>query len=284
MDQEIGQLVAPELKIAEASNVLIPEALKEVVELLLDHPETDRLLTAIRHYALAMRNWRPGYELAALSSLFAGMEALTTLIVAEELSKRGNVSRADLAREWAVEVRDLGSEARRRILFQGDTQTHDDAAKARHGYVHGFLTFETAGALATASGDKTASYLRIGILRLLGIRDDTAEALASKCGTPPISGTFAGVTGTLNEPTTIEGAASMNFRLLTEDDRRPKSVQVDEANGTYTMEMASNMTVRAAGMKVSGSLYTRGTNMANVPAVTATRRGETGEWTSVTQS
>jgi hypothetical protein len=278
--QEFAQFVVPELQIADATNMLNVAALKEVIELLGPHPKLDRLLTAIRHYALAMRNWRPGYEMSALSSLFAGMEALKSLAVAAELAANG-ISRADLAKKWSVELKDLDSEARKRILFQGDVQTHDDAANARHGYVHGFLTFEAVDALAIQARGKTAPYLRSAILRLLGVSAQTLNDLA-KCSTPPTPGTFNGVTGTKSIPVSLEEAAALDFRLLVEVERRPKGVLMDPTTGIYSIDMVSNMNARGGDMAVSGSLYTTGTNMSSAPTVTAVKRGgDSGEWVLV---
>jgi hypothetical protein len=278
--QEFAQFIGPELPIAEATNILNVAALKEVIELLSAHPKIDRLLTAIRHYALAMRNWRPGYEMSALSSLFAGMEALKSLAVAGELATN-EISRADLAKKWNVELKDVDSEARKRILFQDDEQTHGDAAKARHGYVHGFLTFETVDALAVQARGKTASYLRSAILKFLGVSSQTLNDLL-KCSTPPTPGTFNGVTGTKNIPISIEDAAALGFRLLVEVDRRPKDVRIDPTTGFYSIDMSSNMVLRGGDMAISGSLYTTGTSMSKAPTVTAVKRGgDSGGWVPV---
>ena len=278
--QEFAQFVVPELQIAEATNLLNAGALKETIELLGPHPKMDRLLTAIRHYALAMQNWRPGYEMSALSSLFAGMEALKSLAVADELAANG-ISRTDLAKKWSVKLKDVDSEARKRLLFQGDVQTHDDASKARHGYVHGFLTFETVDALAVLARDKTASYLRNAIFKLLGVSATTLNDLA-KFSTPPTSGTFNGVTGTKKIPASVEEAAMLDFRLLVEVERRPVEVRLDRATGIYSIDMTSNMTLRGGEMSISGSLYKAGTNMSNAPTITAVKRGgDSGEWVPV---
>jgi len=270
--QQFAQFIAPELLIAEATNLLRPDALNEVLTLMMKHPKMERLLTAARHYALAVRHWRPGYEMAAVSSLFAGMETLKPLVVANERVRSGNVTREELAKRWSVEVRNLESEARRRILFRGDDRTHEDAATARHGYVHGFKTFEAVGPLAASCRDRTAAYLRSGIFELLGVSQTTTDDLTQKRLSPPVPGNFGGITGTLENPLTVDDAIELDFRLLVEVDRRPTAVSLDAQSGKYAIEMTSNTKIRIDGVAVSGALYTPGTNITSPPAVTAVER------------
>jgi hypothetical protein len=86
-------------------------------------------------------------------------------------------SRDELARSWSVETRELDSEVRRHILFEGDDQTYSRAKLASDGFEHGFLPFQTIREHALATRDTTARYLRKGILGMLGLTAADLEVL-----------------------------------------------------------------------------------------------------------
>jgi hypothetical protein len=277
--QEFAQFFVPETQIPGAANLVDPAVAAEVVIQIEAHVERDRMLTAIRQYSLAMRNWRPIYETIAISHLFAGMEALTPIAVEAELQAGGGIDRGALAKAWGVKAKDVDGEARKRILFQGDADCHKKASKARHGYVHGFLTFDAVDTLSAQARDNTAAYLRAAIFRYLKLRRETVAKLTNRANAISVGGHIAGITGVLTNSMSLDAAGALDFRLAVEDARFPKAARTD-GNGMYTIDITSNSTLRVSAI-ASGLTYTAGTNMTSPPTVTAIRRGESAAWETI---
>jgi hypothetical protein len=152
------------------------EATGAVIQSLGTHSEQARLYRAITQYHLALSRWKLGDEILTVSHLFMGIEALTEVALRQVLRREGK-SEAELATSWGVDPRApetqgrlhtiLLAEARRRILFQGDTETHRRAKATSDGIEHGFAEYAELRESAVPARDKTALYLRSAILDLL---------------------------------------------------------------------------------------------------------------------
>lgn len=194
------------------------QATLTLITTLAEDSQGERLLRAAEQYRLALSHWMRGHESLALMHLFMGMEVLTTCALRRECASAG-LSEKDLARSWGIDVdgapvksvwrRELESEVRRRIPFQGDTSTLAKAKRASDGLEHGFLDFTTARTLAEETRDKTAAYLREAVFSLAEIDAETKHRmLAAPYDTPLKSwlakymrGKFVGSATHLAEPT-----------------------------------------------------------------------------------
>jgi len=154
------------------------DATAAVIQCLGTHGEQARLYRAISQYHLALAHWKLGDEILAVGHLFMGIEALTEATLREILRLDGK-SESELATSWNVDLPaprgqarlhgSLLAEVRRRILFQGDVETHRHAKASSDGFEHGFAEYAEIRAHAVAAREKTARYLRDAILNLIDI-------------------------------------------------------------------------------------------------------------------
>lgn len=144
-------------------------------------PETKRLSRAIVQYHLALSYLKPGHETLCLNHLFIGIEALTNAAL-RQLCIRVNKTDREIALGWGISVAEsekkwkgiLLAEVRKRILFQGDNQSHMLAKAASDGFEHGYMDLYEVHSTAVDVSDKTAFYLRSAILSLLDM-DESAK-------------------------------------------------------------------------------------------------------------
>jgi hypothetical protein len=136
-----------------------------------NHPDGERLHRAVEHYRLALEHWTPGKETFVLSDMYPAFDALAPVCLARELRTR-EIPEATLAEEWGISSdlapeafqNALMAEARKRLLFEGDSETYQDVRRARTGYQHSFLPFPQVREMAKRSIHAAASYLRTGQL------------------------------------------------------------------------------------------------------------------------
>ncbi len=152
---------------------------KTVLGLLANHAEMDRLHRAMAQYDAALRYWFLGGEIMALGHLYMGMEVMTPVAIRRLLAEGPITTRDDIAAIWGVEAKRLDSEARRRLLFEGDDITYASAKKASDGFEHGFLPFQSIREHAIATKNATARYLRKSILNYLGLEPQELDTLLS---------------------------------------------------------------------------------------------------------
>lgn len=150
-----------------------------ILSLLANHADSDRLHRAMAQYDAALRYWYLGGEVMALGHLYMGMEAMTPVVIRQLLAKGSITNRDELAAAWGVEAKRLDSEARRRLLFEGDDVTYTRAKKASDGFEHGFLPFQSIREHAIATKNTTARYLRKSILTYLGLGSQEVDTLSS---------------------------------------------------------------------------------------------------------
>lgn len=114
------------------------------------------------------------------------METLTDVALRVELGS-SKMSEEALAGAWGIDIErprrdwrtELTGEVRRRLLFDGDTETYLAAKKAADGWEHGFLGFDEVRDLAVRTSPKTARYVRDAFLRLANV-----EGGSSRTSTP----------------------------------------------------------------------------------------------------
>lgn len=143
---------------------------------ILTHEQSVRLRRATAQYALALAHWRFGHETLAVAHLYIASEALTPVARQRECDRLG-IEREDLAESWAVDVRGLDAEVRRRLLFQGDDDTYAAAKQASDGFEHGFLDFDDVRLLSRHVRDTTARYVRTAVVDLAGVAGETRAKL-----------------------------------------------------------------------------------------------------------
>jgi hypothetical protein len=178
--------------VAERTGVPLPtrpvnvQATLALIIALVTHREGERLRRATEQYRLALSHWVRGHESLALMHLFMGMEAITTSAVRRTCTEAG-LDEEGVARSRGIDVdgapvksvwrRELESEVRRRILFQGDMATLAKTKRASDGLEHGFLDFTAVHTLAEETRDRTASYLREAIIDFAGLEDEMRQQL-----------------------------------------------------------------------------------------------------------
>lgn len=162
------------------------DATGAVIQSLGTHREQSRLYRAISQYHLALSHWKLGDEILAVGHLFMGIEALTEVVLRETLRLDGK-SEPELGTLWELDVQALQvegklhatllAEARRRLLFQGDMETHRHAKAASDGFEHGFAEYAQIRESAVGARDKAALYLRNAILNLVEMNPELRTIL-----------------------------------------------------------------------------------------------------------
>ncbi|MDQ3781127.1 MAG: hypothetical protein M3354_11375 [Chloroflexota bacterium] len=142
-----------------------PEATVALLQAVTSHPDSPRLHRAITHYAYALGKWAPGLELLAVAHLFMGVDALTKIVLTDELQNAGLTSNKSLAQSWGIDVRQLDAEVRRRVIFQGDGTLQNEVSDISNAFEHGYAAIPDLLSKATSVRDKTAGYLRSAILK-----------------------------------------------------------------------------------------------------------------------
>ncbi|MFZ5557224.1 MAG: ComEA family DNA-binding protein [Pseudomonadota bacterium] len=153
-----------------------PDLVIAILRALAEHPRADHLHISVVHYSHALQYWRPGHDTLALSHLWKGVEALTPIVLDAYIEKRGG-TRDQLIDEWGIDRKALTSEARRRLIFFGDSDTYKKAHSARIGYEHGFENLSAIFSKSQSVTERVASFLRKAILETLALDHGVRETL-----------------------------------------------------------------------------------------------------------
>lgn len=156
------------------------EATVALLAAFVTHTRGPRLHRAVGQYAHALSHWTPGLELLAVAHLYMGIDALTKVVLANELQSGGHTSNQSLAQQWGIDVRQLDSEIRRRIIFKGDGALHDEVNDISNSFEHGFVATPELLSRATVVRNGAAGYLRSAILRSSGIDSATENLLLAQ--------------------------------------------------------------------------------------------------------
>jgi hypothetical protein len=181
--REFFQRYMPSDEPSLTSRFVDTQATAKLVDAIAQCSERHRLIRSISQYYEALRNWRMGLELLALAHLFMGVEAVKKASWRRLIATRG-ISKEDLAAEWGYSSDGrrglddyLDTEARLRLIFQGDDTCHRAAKRTSDHFEHGF---SSAGKLYKGAEESlvaTAAYLREAILSILDVSDDVRELL-----------------------------------------------------------------------------------------------------------
>lgn len=162
------------------------KATAEIITSLSKNEERGRLTRAISQYFEALRYWRNGYELLALSHLFMGVEAMKTACWRHKIRTEG-ITKDELARDWGYQEdgrlnlkQSLNAASRVKLVFQGDSEAHRLAKETSDNFEHGF---ENAGKLhvpARLCLVATAKYLREAIVNILEISPESKRSILGK--------------------------------------------------------------------------------------------------------
>ena len=158
-----------------------PGVTRQLIQGCVGSPDYERVQRAARQYRAAIGYLRPGGETLVLAHLFMGVEAITNVVLTWALHEKA-CDEEMLARDWGVPWdehgrRNLLAVARRRLVFQGDDDTHRNAKLASDGFEHGFKDLQKVQRLAERVHLKTALYLREAILRSCSLKPATLERL-----------------------------------------------------------------------------------------------------------
>jgi len=129
-EREYFQQFLPEERMLPFRRRTMPtDVVKAILQALGTHSDNERFHRAIVQYYQALQNWGPGQEIMALAHIYMGMEALTPVVLRGEMQKRER-SKEEIASSWNVDVKQLDSEVRCRILFAGDVAMYRVVKKA----------------------------------------------------------------------------------------------------------------------------------------------------------
>lgn len=143
------------------------------------HVSRDTLLRSIGMYNLALAHWRPGWDIFAIAFLYMGIDSLTKITL-DRYCHDHKLTKEDILKSWCIEIKQLNSGIRRRIMFKCDTECYKAAKKAIDAFEHGFLPFDKIREIAAENREKTALYLRATIMGLAGVEESAKNVLLSK--------------------------------------------------------------------------------------------------------
>ena len=177
-DRELVQYFydLPQPVIPPDGRVLTPglaQRLVDVLERWLRHPDSSRIHRAMTQYQEALSNWKPGEDLAVVSHLWMGFEAITKAALRAQCA-RASVTEDELCAAWNIERKKLDSEVRIRLLFHGDSACYKNTKEASDGLEHGYVDFPRLHQLAINVRECAARHLRQSIAELLEL-DEAAQ-------------------------------------------------------------------------------------------------------------
>lgn len=163
-----------------------PDVLSEVITLIAQHPDRDRITRAIASYAEALGHWRGGSELIALSHLFIAAEALKTAAWRTE-ARRQSIDRGALAAQWGFNPNGrmniapfVDQEARLRLVFANDQACLTKARTTSDAYEHGLSNLPALYQPASDCLMQTAAHVRAAIFTVVGVSEATFARLTSE--------------------------------------------------------------------------------------------------------
>lgn len=237
----------------------IPTQLPQfVADAWFQQPEKDRerLFRAIVQYHHAVQNWTPGSEIAALSHIWIGMEAITKLFrdrrqveLELDLTQLKELYATERSAEIGKKVEfanpnALDGEIRRRHFFQGDDAVYKLAKAASNAYEHSFSPLWEVREQAVKAVEPAGTYLRVAIFDLLGLDDKVKALLLSPQFERPYNGWMdTSLHGVLSGPSTavesIEGYPEIE--IYNEHFQLGVDSEEDAAIGQRTRIAASNL-------------------------------------------
>jgi len=144
-----------------------------------------RIERAVVQYETAMRRLHDMEQPMALGHLYIGVEALTKALIRYECEKRGETE-YELGRSLGLDTgvqhfaKELETQVRRQIIFQGDEVAYKSAKALSDGLEHGFASWEDLWSVPDDVLPKSATYLRESILKVLDMPPEVHSRLAAE--------------------------------------------------------------------------------------------------------
>ena len=240
------------LKLAETRSVLsLMSALGSA--------EAASLVGVLSRYGVALGHWHLGGETAAFTYLWFAVEALAKLIVSTEMnSGRSPEEIADehgMPRNGGVSVRKLEAFVRRRVIFQGDAVTHDEAFEISNGLEHASVPLAGIHSRTAVLAPKVFAIIREAVLRFLDPDLSATDGLLEGLVALPLDtiqrrivhGEFINVENELAHPDLL-------YPVLEWRPRVASLVRTEE--GDYNATFTDTMTVRCApGVEFRATSY-----------------------------
>lgn len=178
--------------------------------------EFARLHRAVQQYEMAISHSRPGSELLTLAHLWMSAEALTKILLRQELSTVG--SQEAVLAAWGIELQNLDAEVRRRVVFGGNTALYREAKRASDGFEHGFTNFGTLRVATASLVPDVAVLIRAAIFRAVDLDPEITRVLQAEPFAVPlaVSSIARELRAVLRGPVenlTADGSAYPHFRL-----------------------------------------------------------------------
>lgn len=185
--REFWQAFVPEAPIAVVPGRFVElPATKALLQVFQTSPYRDGLHRAAAQYYAALERWTLGAEIFVVAHLFMAAEALKIVALRHALAET-KLGEDDLATRWDYKPKPenrvkpfLESEARRRIVFQGDAACLSTAKKISDSFEHGFA-YEGANLADDAAlvAENVAAYVRKCLIKLAGVADAEQTILVS---------------------------------------------------------------------------------------------------------
>lgn len=235
-------------------------------------PDADRLRRACTFYRTALGYLKPGQEIFCVVFLWMAVEALTKVAVRRGcqdadctegglLVAWGLVKAADDEEKVKKAKGYLDGEARRRLIFHDDAGCQRTTREASDGFEHGYLDFDSIGALAIEAIRQGAlEHVHRAILELSGLDEGSVSYLTSdKYRKPRANWPYTKVVkGTFIGPTEQLAAADQQYPMLKWVARIKQCVKRDNGiyditpDDTLTIGCGEGVTFRAESFQVWG--------------------------------
>lgn len=289
---------APEYEFPSGfGRAIVPELPASLIRAYAEHPKQDRFHRAIVQYHHALQNWVPGSEIASLTHVWIGMEALTKIVRTRLMSDLG-LTLDELRMRYSVllsaergktvelrDSRDLDGEIRRRHLFQGDDATYKLAKEASDGYEHSFNPLWKVRDQAVQALEHAAEYLRRGIFDHSGIDDAAKDAMLHEYFRLPFDATLRlSLTGELTgTPEVLNGMDDYpDIQWGSEPLQRGVDEDGDAQVGFGTRIAATNLLTGIAFKPTGISIYASPAMTQGTAVVTGGSRSALSELSSET--
>ena len=241
-----------------------PAHLTAFIDALERADEKPRLLRALGHYDIALKNWFFGGESLALEHLFVAAETLTKPALRRACRVHG-VTEEEHARSLDIDTSErswryaLASRVRVRDIFHGDEASHANAREASDGIEHGFMEMSKVHALARDATGTAFRHLRRAILDFLDLPQPVRQEILEK-NPADIKSTRKIVKGKFIGPAGALAAKGEKYPILRWDSSiarlwraEPRDLKVSFAE-KFTVVCADEVQFQGRAFQINGRL------------------------------
>ena len=156
-----------------------------LLQAVFNHHDSPRFHRAIAQYAHAISFWSPGLELLAVAYLFMSVDALTKLVLEDQLGVHGLSSNNQLAAYLGVDIRQLDAEVRRRFILENDVILANEFSDISNAFEHGYGAVPDLIQRSVLIRDRVAHLVRSALIRSAKLDGDIeSELLARRWAEP----------------------------------------------------------------------------------------------------